>query len=96
MAEPMEVACRGSLDHLPDPHCTGAEQDSGTKRQHCVPDEMLQGAHGMAPESGPEARKDMPGHHSKMSLGKLFVLPSFPFFHCGTQMPPQTDPHGQS
>lgn len=33
---------------------------------------------------------------SKMSLGKLLVLPSFPFFHSGTQMPPQMDPHGQS
>lgn len=33
---------------------------------------------------------------SKTSLGKLYVLPSFPFFHSGTQMPPQMDPHDQS
>lgn len=47
------------------PHCTGAEQDSGTKRQQCVPAEMLQGAQEMALEPEAEAKKDMSGLHKQ-------------------------------
>lgn len=58
---------RAALITFQTPHCTGAEQYSGAKRQHCVPAETLHGAQDTwdGSRTGAEARKDIPGQAVK-------------------------------
>lgn len=65
MAEPMEVVLiRAALITFQTPHCTvqsriQASKDSTVCQLRCF---RVPRTPGMAPESGAEARKDMPGH----------------------------------